>query len=564
MKKKEIYIFGHKNPDTDSICSAIACAYLKNEMAKRCRENELLYFGKVEEDAQYIPKRAGVINPETEYVLKRFGVTPPGYMPDVRRQVQDISIRRVNGIHRNLSLKQAWKIMREVNVATLPIVDDNGVMEGLITMSDIARAYMAVYDTDILSSSQTPYENILDALDGTMVVGNAKHVVLKGKIFIAAANNEKMKDRIGQDDVIILGNRYETQLFAIENHVSCIIVCEGAPVSRTIRKLAEEAGCKIISSPYDTYTVARLITQSVPVSYFMTSENLITFRKNEFIDDIKGIMTKLRHRDFPIVTKDGKFIGMISRRSLLNMPTKRIILVDHNEIDQAVDGIHEAEVLGIIDHHKLGTVETVKPVNVRNQPVGCTATIIYHMFVENGIEIPENIAGILCAAILSDTLMFRSPTCTQTHKDAAGYLASVAKITPEELAENMFRAGGNLDKKTEEEIFYQDYKKFISNGTTFGVGQVLVMSKDELMKVRKKIMHYVKKAREDKGLDMMFLMLTNIVEESSEILFDGARAKEVLEDSFVDGTMNEGYLTLPGVVSRKKQFIPPIMTILQQ
>lgn len=563
MKKKDIYIFGHKNPDTDSICSSVACAYLKNEMVKRYKENEMLYIGKVEPDTVYTAKRAGVVNPETEYVLKRFGVTPPGYMPDVRRQVQDISIRKVNGIHRNLSLKQAWKIMREVNVATLPIVDDRGVMEGLITMSDIARAYMAVYDTDILSSARTPYENILDALDGMMIIGNSKEFVEKGKIFIAAANNEKMRDRIGEDDVIILGNRYETQLFAIESHVGCIIVCEGAPISRTIRKLAQEAGCKIISSPYDTYTVARLITQSVPVSYFMTSENLVTFRKNEFIDDIKGVMTKLRHRDFPIVTKEGKLIGMISRRSLLNMPTKQIILVDHNEIDQAVDGIHEAEVLGIIDHHKLGTVETIRPVTMRNEPVGCTATIIYHMFIENAIEIPPHIAGILCAAILSDTLLFRSPTCTQTDEDAAIQLAKLADVTPEELAEEMFRAGGNLDKKTEEEIFYQDYKKFISNGVTFGVAQVLVMSADELAKVRKKIAPYVKRARSDKGLNMMFMMLTNIVEESSEILFDGDKAKEVLEDSFEENIVND-VLKLPGVVSRKKQFIPPIMTTLQQ
>lgn len=564
MRRNEVYIFGHKNPDTDSICSAIACAYLKNQIAKKKKgDNNLLYTEGINADATYIPKRAGVINPETEYVLERFGVPAPSFMPDVRCQVRDIDIRKVEGVHKKTSLKQAWMRMRSVNVATLPVLSDDGTMEGIITIGDIARAYMAVFDNSILSVSKTPYDNILDALNGTIIVGDSNRSVENGKIFIAAANIDVMQDHIQPQDVVILGNRYETQLFAVERGVSCIIVCEGAPISKTIRKIAEDKGCAVISSPHDTYTVARLITQSVPVDYFMTSDKIVSFRRRAFIDDIKGIMTKMRHRDFPIVSRQNKFVGMISRRSLLNMPAKQLILVDHNEPDQAVDGLDDAEVIEIIDHHKLGTVETIRPVNVRNQPVGCTATIIYQMFIENDIDIPENMAGLLCSAILSDTLLFRSPTCTEIDKDAAQDLARIAKVSPENLAEEMFRAGGNMDKKAPEEIFYQDYKKFISNGVTFGISQVLVMSKDERTKAMRKISSFVETARKEKVVDMMFLMLTNIIEESTLVYFEGPKAKEVVEESF-DETVKGQTIELPGVVSRKKQFIPPIMATLQQ
>lgn len=563
MKKKEIFIFGHKNPDTDSICSAIACAYLKNSMVKMINEQGAKFYGMVDEDALYVPKRAGAINPETDYVLKRFGFTAPSYMPDVRKQVKDINIRKVDGVKPTISLKRAWMMMRAVNVATLPVMNQDGVMEGLITIGDIARAYMAVFDNNILSASNTPYENVLDALNGTMLVGNSDARIENGSIFIASSNLDVIATHIKENDIIILGNRYETQLFAIERKAGCIIVCEGAPVSRTIRKLAENNGCKVISTPHDAYTVTRLITQSVPVDYFMTKDNIVSFRKKEFIDDIKGIMTKLRHRDFPIVTKEKKFVGMISRRSLLDMPAKNLILVDHNEVDQAVAGLFDAEVVEIIDHHKLGTVETIKPVNVRNQPVGCTSTILYQMFIENGIDIPADIAGIMCAAILSDTLMFRSPTCTQTDEDAARMLAVIAGISLEELADEMFKAGSNIEAKTDEEIFYQDYKKFLSGNTSFGVSQVLVMSEIEQKNIANRLLGFVETARREKGMHMMFLLVTNIMAESTVLIAAGDKSKELIEESF-SSVVEDGMMQLPGIVSRKKQFIPPLMTILQQ
>ena len=560
-KKNEIYVFGHKNPDTDSICAAISCAYLKNQMAKEAGNCGYEDLGSVEAGAVYIPKRAGVINPETEYVLKRFGAEAPSYTADVRRQVRDINIRKLDGINGRVSLKRAWMVMRAVNTATLPVVDDGGYLKGLITIGDIARAYMAVFDNRILGQAKTPYENMLNALDGTMLIGDRTGTITEGKVVIATTNVELMREHVDEHDVVVLGNRYETQLCAIENKAGCIIVCEGEPVSRTIRKLAENAGCTVISSPHDTYTVARLINQSVPVSYFMTKEHLVTFRKREFVEDIKGTMTKLRHRDFPIVTKDGKFVGMISRRSLINMPCKKIILVDHNEAEQAVDGLFEAEVVEIIDHHKLSTVETSRPVSVRNQPVGCTSTIIYQMFIENEVEIPPQIAGLLCSAIVSDTLLFRSPTCTQTDEAAARRLAEVAGVDIETLASEMFKAGSSLGTKNDEEIFYQDFKQFTAGNVHFGVGQIMVMTEDEQRNLRNRMLPYIKK--NTAGLHMIFFMITNVLEESTLLLFNGGRAKEIIGDSFSDD-VKDHEVFLPGVVSRKKQMVPQLMAALQQ
>ena len=560
-KKNEIYVFGHKNPDTDSICAAISCAYLKNQMAKEAGNCGYEDLGSVEAGAVYIPKRAGVINPETEYVLKRFGAEAPSYTADVRRQVRDINIRKLDGINGRVSLKRAWMVMRAVNRATLPVVDDGGYLKGLITIGDIARAYMAVFDNRILGQAKTPYENMLNALDGTMLIGDRTGTITEGKVVIATTNVELMREHVDEHDVVVLGNRYETQLCAIENKAGCIIVCEGEPVSRTIRKLAENAGCTVISSPHDTYTVARLINQSVPVSYFMTKEHLVTFRKREFVEDIKGTMTKLRHRDFPIVTKDGKFVGMISRRSLINMPCKKIILVDHNEAEQAVDGLFEAEVVEIIDHHKLSTVETSRPVSVRNQPVGCTSTIIYQMFIENEVEIPPQIAGLLCSAIVSDTLLFRSPTCTQTDEAAARRLAEIAGVDIETLASEMFKAGSSLGTKNDEEIFYQDFKQFTAGNVHFGVGQIMVMTEDEQRNLRNRMLPYIKK--NTAGLHMIFFMITNVLEESTLLLFNGGRAKEIIGDSFSDD-VKDHEVFLPGVVSRKKQMVPQLMAALQQ
>ena len=541
-------MIGHKNPDTDSICSAICYARLKREVTGR----------------EYEPGRAGHISEETQFVLNYFGVEAPRLVENVKTQVKDIDIRETKGVDRSISLKKAWNLMQDANVVTLPAVNPWGALEGLITVGDITKSYMNVYDSSILSKAKTQYSNIIETLEGALVVGNETEYFQEGKVLVAAANPDMMEYYISPHDLVILGNRYESQLCAIEMEADCIIVCEGAAVSMTIRKLAQERGCTVMTTPYDTYTAARLINQSMPISYFMRTENLITFEDTDYIDEIKDVMTSKRHRDFPILDKDGRYKGMISRRNLLGAKGKQIVLVDHNERNQAVEGIENAEILEIIDHHKLGTVETISPVFFRNQPVGCTATIIYQMYNENNIPIDKATAGLLCSAIISDTLLFRSPTCTQIDQLAALALAKQAGIQIDQYAADMFAAGSNLRGKSDEEIFYQDFKRFSAGKVSFGVAQISSLNAEELTGLKERMIPYLKQAREEHKVDMLFFMLTNILTESTELLCEGTGAELLIRGAFhldtEDGkASSDGSVGLNGVVSRKKQLIPAIM-----
>ena len=547
--KRKTLVIGHRNPDTDSICSAISYANLKQAVT----------------GGAYEPGRAGNVNSETRFVLDYFGVKEPELVKTVRTQVKDIEIRETPGVRRNISLKKAWNLMQEANVVTLAAVTESGLLEGLITVGDITKSYMNVYDSSILSKAETQYSNIVETLEADMVIGDEKEYFRNGKVLIAAANPDMMEFYIEKNDLVILGNRYESQLCAIEMEAGCIVVCEGAGVSMTIKKLAQERGCTIIATPYDTYTAARLINQSMPISYFMKTENLITFDEEDFIDDIKDIMTSKRHRDFPILDKDGFYKGMISRRNLLGARGKAVIMVDHNEKGQAVDGIEGANIQEIIDHHKLAAVSTISPVYFRNQPLGCTATIIYQMYLEAGVEIEPKIAGLLCSAIISDTLLFRSPTCTAVDRAAAEKLAQIAGIQLEEYAGKMFAAASNLKGKTDQEIFYQDFKRFEAGKISFGVGQISSVNAEELSELKERLLPYLKVALKEHGTNMMFFMLTNILTESTELLCEGAGAEQLIIKAFhVDGDNDDGQvhgqvISLPGVVSRKKQLVPGIM-----
>lgn len=552
-KSKKTIVIGHKNPDTDSICSAICYAHLKQKLTGE----------------DYRPCRAGTVNEETQFVLKHFKAKAPELVENVKTQVGDIEIRETEGVSKNLSLKKAWKLMQEANVVTIPAVTQEGMLEGLITIGDIARSYMNVYDSSVLSKACTCYSNIVETLEGAMMTGDEAAYFNEGKVLIAAANPDMMEYYIAKGDLVILGNRYESQLCAIEMDAACIVVCEGAAVSMTIKKLAQERGCTVITTPYDTYTAARLVNQSMPISYFMTTENLITFELEDFIDEIKDVMASKRFRDFPILDKNGRYRGMISRRNLLGAKGKRLILVDHNEKSQAVEGMASAEILEIIDHHRLGTVETIAPVFFRNQPVGCTSTIICQMYEENHVEVEPEIAGLLCSAIISDTLLFRSPTCTEADKKAALHLADIAKLNIQEYAAAMFAAGSNLKGRTDVEIFYQDFKKFTVGKVSFGVAQISSLNTGELEELKGRMLPYMEKAKEEHGVDMMFFMLTDILNESTVLLCEGQGAEQIIAAAFRSHSeegkgAGDHMVNLPGVVSRKKQLIPAIMLAVQE
>lgn len=546
-RKNTVYVVGHINPDTDSISSSIAYAYLKEKLT----------------GDQFAPMRAGEVNQETAFVLNYFGVNEPELINNVHTQVKDVEFRHIEGTPSNISLKKAWELMRESKANTLPIVNSHRRLEGLITISDIAKSYMDVYDNRIIATAQTPYNNIIETLEGEMIVGDSSSFISEGKVLIAAANPDLMESYIEKDDIVILGNRYESQLCAIEMAAGCIIVCDGAMVSYTITKLAESKGCTIIKTPFDTFTAARLINQSMPIRFFMKNKDLTTFNEDDRIEEIRDIMAKMRYRYFPILDDNNKFVGMISRRNLLDAKRKQIILVDHNERSQSVEGIEEADLLEIIDHHRLGGIQTMSPVFFRNQPLGCTATIIYQMYQENGVDIPTDIAGLLCSAIISDTLVYRSPTCTKADIMAAEELSKIAGIDVNRYAKEMFAAGSNLRNKSAEEIFHQDYKVFTSGDVSFGVGQINAMDGDELEEMKERIYEYMINAFDHHKVSMLFFMLTNILEESTQLLYYGDGSEDLIQNTFEMNNAQEG-IKLEGVVSRKKQLIPALMLTLRQ
>lgn len=547
MSKKQVWVVGHKHPDTDSVCAAIAYANYKNAL---------------DGEMTYIPKRAGSLNAETVYVLNRFGVEAPELVTDVGTQMRDIKIRRTEGVSSHISMKKAWEMMKILGVVTLPVVNDHK-LEGLIVTGDIAKSYMDVYDNTILSTARTQYKNIIETLEGQLLAGNEHAYFVRGKVVIGAGTPEGLASSVASDDLVLIGDGEDAQLLSIASNCSCMVVTNGYEVSEKVMQAAKEREVVLISTPYDTFTASRLLNQSIPIKYFMTKEDIIYFEEDDYVDDVRDTVAKIRHRDFPILDENQNYVGMFSRRNLMNAQKKKLILVDHNEKSQAVTNIEEAEILEIIDHHRLGSLETMAPVYFRNQPLGCTSTIIYQMYKEKQIKIEKTVAGLMCAAILSDTLMFRSPTCTEADKDAALELAKLAEVDAEELALAMFEAGSDFSEKTEEEILNQDFKIFHAGDVDFGVAQISAMGRQELDKVQKRIEPKLERMLGEKQIQMIFVMLTDILNESTYLSYAGADAAQLVASAYHCEPSEAGVM-LPGVVSRKKQLIPALINVLAE
>ena len=544
----KVVVIGHRNPDTDSICSAIAYAELKNKTSSLVCE----------------ARRAGRMNQETEFVLRRFGVQPPRMCTDVNPKIRDVDYREMPGIPGSTSLRKAWEIMRDQQIDTLSITSADNELEGIITVKDLATANMDVFDTAVLAKSRTSYKNILETLNGTMVVGNADAVCTTGHIKIGTATPEMLESNVEKGDIVILTNRYESQLCAIEKEASLLIICNGAKVGRTIQRIAEETGVAIMTAPCDTYAAGKLMSQCAPISYYMTRDDIMKFTLVTPVADVTRVMAKVRHRYFPILDEDGKYCGMVSRRNIIALRKRRIILVDHNEATQAVEGFDQAEILEIIDHHRIGSLETSGPVYFRNQPVGCTATIITQMYDENGVEIRPQIAGLLLAAILSDTLVFRSPTCTPVDVSTAHRLAKIAGVEIDAFASEMFEAGEKLDGKTAEEVFLQDFKVFMCGDVRFGVAQGSYMTRKNLKAAQQLLTPYLPEACGKQNVEDLYMLLTDVPKEESVVICTGRHADEMLRSGFEKEPEEDGSWTLPGVVSRKKQFIPALMSAYQE
>lgn len=534
-----IYVIGHKNPDTDSICSVIAYAELKNRLG-----------------CNAVPVRLGEINRETNFVLKHFGVNVPSEISNVKTQVADLNMDIVNTASLDISVRTAWMIMNQNNIKTLPVVDENGRFLGLVTLSDITEKYMDILEYNIISNSKTPLQNIVDTLKGQVVQGSEEDFRTSGKVVIAAAPPEEMGPFIQTGDIVITGNREDSQYKVIEHGANCIIITCGGLAQKKVLELAARTKCVVIETSIDTYTAARLINQSIPVSYLMTQKDIVSFHMDDYVDDIKDRMLQTRFRSYPVIDDTNKFIGLISRYHLISQRKKKVILLDHNEKSQTVNGIEEAEILEIIDHHRVGDVQTVNPIYFKNEPLGSTSTIVANMFFENGITPYKNIAGILCAAIISDTINFKSPTSTYKDRITAEKLGRLAGMDIEEFSAAMFKAGTSLQGKLPWEIFYQDFKEYELGKYKIGISQIHTMDMESLDDSKPALIEYMNRVCLEKEYDLIVLMVTDILHQGSEFLFVGE------EHGLIEKTFNvklgKNQVFIPGIVSRKKQVVPQI------
>lgn len=542
--KDIIYITGHKNPDTDSICAAIAYAEFKNKIG----------------NALALPVRLGDINRETSFILDYFNVEIPQHIETVKAQVSDLNIDITAPVSPEISLKMAWNIMKKNKSKTLPVVDENDKLIGVATLSNLTSTYMDVWDNDILSKSKTKLDNIMDTLSAKEIFIHNYDVEFGGKIVTAAMQPSSTQEIVETGDVVICGDREDTQAAIIKCNASLMIVTGGHTVSDEILNIAKTANCSIITTPYDSFTASRLINQSIPISYVMTSEKLISFKADDFVEEIKDIMLQTRYRSYPVVDNNSQVIGTISRYHLISQNKKKVILVDHNEKTQSVHGLEDAEVLEIIDHHRIADIQTGLPIYFRNEPVGSTSTIVASIYFENGIRPSKKIAGILSAAIISDTLLFRSPTSTNVDEIMLKRLAEIANINIDEFAKEMFKAGTSLKGKTAEEIFDQDFKTFTLDNYNVGIAQINTMDVESFVEIKSELKSLMDKKARDEKFDLLVLMVTDILNEGSELLVAG-RAKEVIAKAYNVKLAGDS-VYLPGIISRKKQVIPPISDAL--
>lgn len=543
--KDIIYVTGHKNPDSDSICAAYSYAEFKNLTG----------------DTKAVPVRLGNVSQETQFVLDYFGAKAPELLKTVRLMVEDLNFDKINPVLPTLSLKSAWNVMKENNMKTLPVADENNHLLGVLSVSNLTSCYMDMWDNTILSKSNTTLKNILDTLSATACYINENLKTFPGKIVVSAMDPKSMVDHINAGDIAIVGDREEAQVALIDKKVSLMIVTGSHTPCENIITLARENGVTVIVTPHDSFTTSRLIVQSVPVEYVMAKENIVSFTNNDLVDDIKDAMAQTRFRSYPVIDENDRVLGMVARYHLISKHKKKVIQVDHNERGQSVDGLEDAEVLEIIDHHRVADIQTSNPIFFRNEPIGSTSTIVAKCFFERGLTPSKTAAGLLCSAIISDTLLFRSPTCTPQDEEICRRLAEIAGISSvEDYAKEMFKAGTSLKGKTVEQIFNQDYKPFSIEDIKVGIAQVNTMDIDGFMPLKEEMLAYMNEKAKESSLDMVMLLLTDIITEGSQVLVVGERS-DIAEKAF-NATLVDNTAFLPGVLSRKKQVVPPVTNVI--
>lgn len=543
--KDVLYITGHRNPDSDSVCAAIAYAEYKNRTGS----------------IPAVPIRLGELSRETKFILDYFGVEAPQLKTSMKAQVSDLTIDNISPISPDVSLKMAWSLMKKNNVKTLSVVDEEGKLTGLASVSNLINTYMDIWDNNILAKANTKIDNILDTLSAKAVYLSEEDPKFPGKIVVVAMQPSSAEEHIEKGDIVICGDRNDSQNIIVESGASLMIVSGNHALDEEIIKKAKQQNCSIISTPFDSFTTARLIVQSIPISYVMSNKDIISFNDSDYVEDIRDVMLKTRYRSYPVVDKDNKVIGGVSRYHLISQPKKKLILVDHNEKTQTIDGLEDAEIKEIIDHHRVVAVQTSSPIYFRNEPVGSTSTIVASIYFENGIRPSKKIAGILEAAIISDTLLFRSPTTTNTDKIILKRLSEISGVEPEEFATKMFKAGTSLEGRTPEEIFNTDFKTFDISDYKVGVSQVGTMDIDGFEPIKPSMIEYMNKKADEEHYHVLLLLLTDILKGGSQLIAVGEN-KEIVARAF-NVTLKDNCAYAPGVLSRKKQVIPPLTKTIE-
>ena len=541
--KDLVFVSGHKNPDTDSICAAIGYAELKRRRGQAA-----------------IPVRLGEVNRETRFVLDFFEVPEPLLLETVKRQVSDLEYDQVPVVSPHITVKTAWHLMRTNNVKVLPVVDDAEKLVGVVTLSNITQRFMDAMEESTLGTGQTSLDDIASTINGQVLVGG-QSFRSTGRIQVAASSMDDLKTMLEPGDILVTGKREDILKLAIQKGVGLVIqTCGGTPPQALLSE-AEAAGCAFIHTLSDTYTTARMLIQSTPIRHVMTHEGLVIFGENDLVDDIRERMLKTRYRSYPVVDVNGRVKGFISRYHLISPRRKKVILVDHNERSQTVNGIEQAEILEIIDHHRLGDITTGNPIYFKNEPVGSTSTIIATLYQEAGLRPTRSIAGILCAAILSDTLHFVSPTCTHVDRLMAQRMAEIAGIDIEEFAQKMFNAGSSLLGREPVDIVRSDFKEYKLGKLRFGIGQVYSQDREALEELQDELLEIMEDICIREGYDAVMLLMTDVGRKGSEVLVTGGAAELVAQS--LGAVLKHNLMYLDGVVSRKKQIVPRLSVVLE-
>ena len=535
---KPIYTIGHRNPDTDSICSAIGYAHLKQALGENV-----------------VPARAGKVNAETKFALEHFHVEQPLLLTDLYPRVKDVLLDCKIVVKQHDTLRQLGEIMRDHDLRSVPVTDSKGILVGIVTVSDLAKRYFQELGMANLADMRVRYRDIIAAIDAKILVGGVESDFIKGEVRIAAGSIKMIQSHIKENDIVLIGDRHdETIIDCVKQGISVLIVTGDGRVSADVIEEAEKRGIFVLSTPYDTYTAARLINQCVPVRRIMHPDP-VCFKPLDLLSDIKGTMEETNYRNYPVV-ENGRLVGIVSRDELTMPERDRVILVDHNERGQAVEGIEAAKIVEIIAHHRLGGIQTSEPIYTHAEPVGCTATIVANMHWHRDIDIPQSIAGLLLSAILSDTVLFKSPTCTPYDKKTAERLAEIAGVDIQEYGMAMLKAGSGIGDMTPMEIAKNDLKEFTIGDYRIIVSQISVMDTKEVMDLEPQLIEAMSTICEKEGFDMSLVMVTDILEEATYLLYAGS-PKTLIGEAFKKDASGT-HVYLPGVMSRKKQIIPPL------